>query len=454
MTPGTVDTIGYGASSGRVMAPSPDGATVYASGASYRNGAGLDIDLIVSAAATGDGAARWIARYTGTPEYQHASPRELMVTPDGRYVVVFAWIRTGDFKGCALATLAFDATTGQRVWDAIELPSVGGCMTPQQMAIDPAGRFVFVTGSAYAKADSYAQAGLTVAYALGGTSPGQRVWSQRYSGSGPGAATYLIAPSPDGGRVYVVGTSHADAQRSAPIADLIVLAYDSASGAQLLQSSMNAIGNTPAGLVISPDGASAYVVTGVQDPGYNYNIATIAFATGDGRQLWRATYDGPSVSSFDVPWYAGPIVISPDGGRVFVTGYGHRPNGQGQFYDFVTLAYETTSGALAWQARYADEGIDWFPSIAITPRGDQVFVAGWSQTFGTALGTHAATVAYDAATGGQVWVARDTDGYTVTEGAAVSRDGSRLFIGAMTTDPYANPLSLEWDQLLISYALV
>ena len=67
-----------------------------------------------------------------------------------------------------------------------------------------------------------------------------------------------------------------------------------------------------------------------------------------------------------------------------------------------TLA-AASPGARLWAARYDNPGNGGATSVAVSPNGNTVFVTGTSLT---ATSYYYATVAYDAATGAQRWVAR------------------------------------------------
>jgi hypothetical protein len=82
--------------------------------------------------------------------------------------------------------------------------------TAQAVAVDPAGRRVFVTG--YSLGASTATDYVTISY---NAVTGARRWLRRYD-------------SPDGSRVFVTGSS-----RPGSNADHATVAYDAATGAQL-----------------------------------------------------------------------------------------------------------------------------------------------------------------------------------------------------------------------------
>ena len=106
------------------------------------------------------------------------------------------------------------------------------------------------------------------------TAVGQRLWVNRYLGPGfAGAAG--IAASPSGRTVFVAGAT--GNQTSA--ADFAIVAYDGATGAQLWASSYNGPGNGADGagpIAVSPDGARVFVTGSGQGAGTSLDYATIA----------------------------------------------------------------------------------------------------------------------------------------------------------------------------------
>ena len=99
------------------------------------------------------------------------------------------------------------------------------------------------------------------------------------------------------------------------------------------------------------------------------------------------------------------MAVSPDGTTVFVTGASSGTTA-GQV-DYATVAYNAATGAQLWVKLYAGlakGGIGTQAySVAVSPDGSTVYVTGESGNDSTY-----ATVAYTAATGAQLWVKRYT----------------------------------------------
>src|SRR5437773_2534114 len=116
------------------------------------------------------------------------------------------------------------------------------------------------------------------------------------------------------------------------------------------------------------------------------------------QRLWMATYNGPA-SGLDSPADVG---TSPGGGTVYVTG----ESGIGDAVrDFITVSYDAATGTALWVSRYEGFGGDDSAfSVGVAPDDSTVYVTGPSQ--GPTTGYDFATVAYEAATGTELWAAR------------------------------------------------
>jgi DNA-binding beta-propeller fold protein YncE len=141
---------------------------------------------------------------------------------------------------------------------------------------------------------------------------------------------------------------------------------------------------------------------------------------------WVATYGEPG----HLRDGASAMAVAPDGSSVFVTG--SRATQTSDWSDFGTVAYDTVTGAPLWDARYDgpagadDAALD----VAASPDGSRVYVTGLSD--GDDFQDRWATVAYDAHTGAELWVARvETAPRFLIYGPqklGVSHDGSMVFV--------------------------
>jgi hypothetical protein len=134
--------------------------------------------------------------------------------------------------------------------------------------------------------------------------------------------------------------------------------------------------------------------------------------------------------------------VSPGGSKVFVTG---NSKGSGTNFDYATVAYDAATGAQLWVKRYnapANKG-DFAEAVDVSPNGSKLFVSGVS--YGSTSGGDYATVAYDAFTGSRLWVSRYTtpgNGFDECRALRVSPDGSKVFAtgdskGSTSIDDYA-----------------
>src|SRR5262249_47837188 len=118
-------------------------------------------------------------------------------------------------------------------------------------------------------------------------------------------------------------------------------------------------------------------------------------AANPGAQLWARRYNGTG-NNADV---ATAVAVSPTGGTVYVTGQSY---GTALVVDYATVAYNAATGVQQWVARYhGPTGSDVPSAVAVSPDGKTVFVTGKSLM---ANGQNDyATVAYNAANGQQLW---------------------------------------------------
>ena len=293
------------------------------------------------------------------------------------------------------------------------------------MAVSPDSKAVFVTGSSLGTptGEDYA----TVAY---NAATGAQLWVARYDGFGGGGNyAHSVAVSPNGKTVLVTGESIGTNNGY----DYATVAYNAATGAQLWASRYNGASNGDRGANSVAVSGNTVFVTGSSYGGStaNYDYATVAYSAATGAQLWVKRYDGPG--SGDDQAYS--VAVSPNGKAVYVTGYtGTSSTTAG--YDYTTIAYSAATGAQLWLARYNGPGnfTDEAYSVAVSPSGGTVYVTG--ESAGTGDGWDCATVAYDAATGAQLWVER-YDGAGLGSKAfsvAVSPTAGTVFVTGYSVD--------------------
>ncbi|WP_163632644.1 S8 family serine peptidase [Microbacterium sp. B35-04] len=264
--------------------------------------------------------------------------------------------------------------------------------------------------------------------------PGDEDWSARYDGAGGqwGNSTDVgseVLLHPDGHRVYMSGFARPPSA-GALVADFLTAAYDPETGDVLWEEQWDATGNgggdEPTGFGMSPDGETLYVAG---TSGADYLTAAYDGATGERR--WEARLDGPGAAYDSL----NDLVVSPDGATVYVTGY--QNVGESQL-DYATVAYDAATGEQRWVARYDDpvSGTDDARGIAVSDDGSTVVITGQSQGENTGL-TDWGTVAYDAATGEQLWdvLRNGSEGMVdIAENIAITGDTVIVAGGVANTD--------------------
>ena len=406
---------------------SPDGSTVYVTGASLTTSENHDIATIAYAAS--DGAQKWIQRYGG-PGYSWDIGVALTVSPDGSTVFV-----TGTSTGSSnedYVTLAYAASNGTPLWVRRYTRTSDTDDEGAAILVAPDGQTVFVTGRSHSPSSS---AFATIAYAA---ADGTRLWNTVSDGINQPNA---IAQSADGTRLFVTGGVIGTTGNK----DYVTIALDANTGAKVWEQRFNgeADGDDAAMAVgVGPAGSRVFV-TGRSDATSTLgNYATIAYGADDGSQRWVRRFHAPAQS------YSGmALAVAPNGSRIVVTGYGAR----GDHEEFVTVAYGA-SGAKAWADRY-DGPIDKNSlafDVAITRDSGKAIVTGQSWAV-RAKGNDVATIAYGVTHGPRLWVRRyDGPDSLSDRGAAVTiaPNGSTAFVvGTSESDVYFD------DYLTIAYRL-
>ena len=390
------DGPGHDDDNGTSVAVSRDGTTVVATGASF-GGTTTDMDYATLAYDAKSGAQLWSARYDG-PANSRDVARSVVIGEDGTRVFVTGWSFGSKTSRFDYATVAYDVATGAQLWAARYDGPANKRDEADSLAVSRDGTKVFVTGTSFggnAAREDYA----TVAY---DASTGAQLWVTRYDGPMTGKdSSSSLALSGDGTKVIVTGTSFGGVTTRR---DYATVAYDVLTGAELWAARYDGPADEDFGYSVSAsrDGTKVFV-TGESESDYDDgDYATVAYDAATGAQRWVARYDSPS-NDYDLGY---SLAVSGDATKVFVTGesWGEYASG------YSTVAYDAATGNELWAARYKGPGDEddsvW--SLALSGDGTKVFVTG--ESYGGPTGWDYATVAYNAATGANVWVARYSHG--------------------------------------------
>jgi outer membrane protein assembly factor BamB len=174
-------------------------------------------------------------------------------------------------------------------------------------------------------------------------------------------------------------------------------------------------GASESAIAVNPLGGTVYVGGRISSAPGKFVIAAYATGTGDLRWLVRH----PSESWATTDCWLRSLAVAPDGNTLFWTGATFARDGSG---DWATMAMDTATGATRWVSRIPNPTV-WTPSLVMSPAGNRVFVAGSVRANGQ--GTR--VVAYDAATGDELWRVR-LSGSIDERPLGVSPGGGRLFV--------------------------
>jgi PQQ-like domain len=394
----------------RAVAVSPDGSMVFVTG---RSAGRLNGDHYVTLAYDATSGARvWARRYRDGEAYSVA------ISPDGSKVFVTGWSRAPLSQASAYATVAYSASTGTELWVARSAVKSGSGSVAYSVAVSPDGSKVFVTGISN-------DAAVTDAYLA---STGAKLWGRRYRSPSGFSSGLAVKVSPDGSKVFVAGAGSS----SKGGIDYQTLAYGAATGHRLWVKRYTDPGNhndSVQSLALSPDGSAVFITGNSPDANNVEDYATVAYDASSGAQLWVGRYHGPS--TFD-DW---AFSVAANRSTVFVTGSSYPLTGA---TDPVTVAYDASSGAQLWLDRYHNDGVAY--STAASPDGSKVFITGSS-------GGDYVTIGYDASTGAQFWLGRYDGPAHQFDGAdsiAVSPDGLKVFVAGQSQAGAKKNYAYDW----------
>jgi DNA-binding beta-propeller fold protein YncE len=352
-----------------------------------------------------DKCESWVAIFDDeTAAASSDGPAEIAVAPDGDAVYALMRSTTGSgFNGRARWVVIRYDTAGNPSWTA-RWGEASNHNIPTSIAVSPDGERVFVSGTW--KADQVTAEGHLTTLALDATT-GEMVWSSNYDGPGHGTDNARkIVVSPDGRSLYIAGISGGDPDGNL---DYLALAYETRTGAEQWSTRWDGIGadndDSPFDIAVSRRGDMLYLTGWSYGEGdYNNDYGTIAVRTRGEEQgsiAWTARYDGVGVHA---PDQVSALALSPDDSTLFVTGMSNDVDSGPPFdvnYGYATIAYDARTGDQLWEARkyWPDTTFNSPNAIAVDPSGSRVVITGQAGSGQLDYGT----VAYDTATGTEVW---------------------------------------------------
>jgi hypothetical protein len=186
------------------------------------------------------------------------------------------------------------------------------------------------------------------------------------------------------------------------------------------------------------DGSTVFVTGDAEYVPGDY--ATVAYDAATGTRRWSARYNGLGNGGD----YAADLGVSADDSMVFVTGGAYEGSSN---TDYATVAYDANTGDQIWVATHngSANGVDRATALGVSPDGTTVFVTGYDTGLSGSLLT---TLAYDALTGEELWATSyDQPGsyQDVATALGVSPDGSTVFVTGYSRKVVGNYLTIAYD---------
>jgi hypothetical protein len=366
------------------IALSPDGSVVYVGGVQDQT---LEGSLTVAYDAT-SGEELWASSHGEPGELSEVSA--IAVHPDG--TAVFVTGRSGKRSRVTdVLTLALNPDDGAQMWattfagpteeDPGPFTSVVDLDAASDIALSPSGDQAYVSGWTYTGSNRSSY--LLLAYDTTGEGAGDLRWAstEEWDGASANFARTVVV-SPDGEQLYLVGEQGNTAKITGGVlcctqsSSFGITAHDGASGSTLWRTTLDGAHGgltVPQAAAIDPSGSTLVVAGRAVGPGFLLAQAqAMALDTATGAISWQATHAAPG--AYFTSW--ADIAMDRSGERVFVTGHGLGANRA----SLDTVAYDTTTGAVGWQTSWTADPTTtptaFATSVAVTPDGDGVIVAG------------------------------------------------------------------------------
>jgi len=365
-------------------------------------------------------------------------PMDVVAAPGA--VFTLGYTNAAD-SGIDWTLVAHDAASGALRWNASYRGDEAWADLPEALAVDPSGSRVFATGMTCLTAPDIDTCDLVVVAYDAAT--GAKLWEVRRDGPAhqlDGGGDVVV--SPDGASLFVAGME----SRPDTGTDSVLLGLDAATGALLWDEHYDGSGgfDTGLGVASSGDGTRVYLMGSSDGVATGRDYVTLAVGLEEdedgemiAERLWAARRDDHGGSD-------NPTGLSVVAGNVVVTGTTDEGI-QGLIADYGTVAYDEVTGEQAWAATY-NGGTNDLP-LDMAASADAVYVTGMSR--GTSTGYDMATVAYDASDGSQRWASRyhgPGNNGDAAWAVDVSPDGRTVYVGG---DTIVNPV--DYLHAVIAY---
>lgn len=383
----------------------------------------------------------WVAVYNGPADYTDMT-QALALNPSGTRVYVAGDRYASGFVDSSsaesdLLVAALDAATGETVWvAALDLSADEADLDRvRDLAVSADGNAVYAVGSGR---------GPLILWALDAAT-GEQAWLRTLSLDGPNTAVFgkFVEVSPDGKRVYAAADGRvADTSKHT---QFLAFAFNASTGATVwsteLGSSECEAQDTAFGFSMAPNGTRLFLTGMTTRCATRFDLATYALDAEEGHVAWERVHAGPGEQE-DSPR---SLTVAPDGSRVYAAGH--------EGGTMLTLAYDAWTGQAAWSARSnKSPGADAAFDVEASPDGSRVFVTGITDADGFHPDFY--TVAYDAATGSELWSSQYSGFLRTIEVSTVeyafdlevAPDGSRVVVAGTGTNPSdADYLTVAYD---------
>ncbi|MFD3003575.1 SBBP repeat-containing protein, partial [Pontibacter toksunensis] len=353
---------------------------IYVTGTSSGTEYGTGYTTIRYDAATGEEI--WAQYYPGPEGGSGNASATAIAVDDANGVYVTGAI--DDIFGRDIATVRYDAATGEETWNKVHSGGPGDDYATA-IAVDNTGG-IYVTGSSAERRSTPDY--LTVRY---NAATGEEAWVRLYNSPATGADRATAIAVDNAGGVYVTGYSEDEQAYE----DYATVRYAAATGEETWVSRYGVTGANERASAIAVDASGGVYVTGFSARGLrgSQNIATVRYEATTGEETWTQQY-GNSIESDE----ATAIAVDNAGG-VYVTGYSFN-DGPNSNQDYATLRYNAATGEETWVTRYNGPANSADRATAIAVNTGSVYVTGYSTDFSQDF----ATIRYNAATGNRVWV--------------------------------------------------